>query len=379
MKTDYIIGYDAKRIVRNRTGLGSYGRNLVNALTQVEHPKEMLLYTPDSGYDDLSRQMKLSDGVRFVYPEHINFRIQKDMWRNKGIVKDLKRDHVDVFHGLSGELPKGLKKEGIRGLVTIHDLIFLRHPEFYHWIDVQIYRRKFLRTLKEATRIIAISECTKRDILYYGNFPEDKIDVVYQGCSNRFRTSVEEEILKRVKEKYALPDRYILNVGSIEARKNVLLAVKALCKLPEDISIVIVGKHTKYTDQVMEYAKKHQLTSRVHILHGIPNEDLPAIYHLAEVFVYPSRYEGFGIPIIEAIQSGLPVVACTGSCLEEAGGPDSLYVDPDDEKAMADAIQKASEEKEIRVRKSQEYIQRFENSNLANQMMEEYDKTMNDE
>ena len=121
------------------------------------------------------------------------------------------------------------------------------------------------------------------------------------------------------------------------------------------------------------------MTSRVHILHGVSNEDLPAIYHLAEVFVYPSRYEGFGIPIIEAIQSGLPVVACTGSCLEEAGGPDSLYVDPDDEKAMADAIQKASEEKEIRVRKSQEYIQRFENSNLANQMMEEYDKTMNDE
>lgn len=373
---DILIGFDAKRIVRNGTGLGSYARTLVNALSENEH-LQLNLYAPDEGRDDLRQQIVNREKVKFVYPEGLHFRFQRDLWRTKGVVKQLKEDGVQLYHGLSGELPAGLKAAGIPGVVTIHDLIFLRHPEYYHWWDVEIYRRKFKSTLKEASRIIAISECTKRDILYYGDFPEDKIDVIYQGCSNRFRKSVSEADKKRVKAKYNLSDNFILNVGSIEARKNVLLAVKALGCLLDSFRMVIVGKHTKYTDEVIAYVKKNGLEDRVQILHGIPDDDLPVIYHLAKVFVYPSRYEGFGIPIIEAIQTGLPVVACTGSCLEEAGGPDCLYVSPDDVEGMANAIKQAIAEKDVRVPRAQEYIKRFENSNLAAQVIEEYEKTIN--
>jgi glycosyltransferase involved in cell wall biosynthesis len=373
---DILIGFDAKRIVRNGTGLGSYARTLVNALSENEH-LQLNLYAPDEGRDDLRQQIVNREKVKFVYPEGLHFRFQRDLWRTKGVVKQLKEDGVQLYHGLSGELPAGLKAAGIPGVVTIHDLIFLRHPEYYHWWDVEIYRRKFKSTLKEASRIIAISECTKRDILYYGDFPEDKIDVIYQGCSNRFRKSVSEADKNRVKAKYNLSDNFILNVGSIEARKNVLLAVKALGCLLDSFRMVIVGKHTKYTDEVMAYVKKNGLEDRVQILHGIPDDDLPVIYHLAKVFVYPSRYEGFGIPIIEAIQTGLPVVACTGSCLEEAGGPDCLYVSPDDVEGMANAIKQAIAEKDVRVPRAQEYIKRFENSNLAAQVIEEYEKTIN--
>lgn len=373
---DILIGFDAKRIVRNGTGLGSYARTLVNALSENEH-LQLNLYAPDEGRDDLRQQIVNREKVKFVYPEGLHFRFQRDLWRTKGVVKQLKEDGVQLYHGLSGELPAGLKAAGIPGVVTIHDLIFLRHPEFYHWWDVEIYRRKFKSTLKEASRIIAISECTKRDILYYGDFPEDKIDVIYQGCSNRFRKSVSEADKNRVKAKYNLSDNFILNVGSIEARKNVLLAVKALGCLLDSFRMVIVGKHTKYTDEVIAYVKKNGLEDRVQILHGIPDDDLPVIYHLAKVFVYPSRYEGFGIPIIEAIQTGLPVVACTGSCLEEAGGPDCLYVSPDDVEGMANAIKQAIAEKDVRVPRAQEYIKRFENSNLAAQVIEEYEKTIN--
>ena len=373
---DILIGFDAKRIVRNGTGLGSYARTLVNALSENEH-LQLNLYAPDEGRDDLRQQIVNREKVKFVYPEGLHFRFQRDLWRTKGVVKQLKNDGVKLYHGLSGELPAGLKAAGIPGVVTIHDLIFLRHPEYYHWWDVEIYRRKFKSTLKEASRIIAISECTKRDILYYGDFPEDKIDVIYQGCSNRFRKSVSEADMNRVKAKYNLSDNFILNVGSIEARKNVLLAVKALGCLLDSFRMVIVGKHTKYTDEVIAYVKKNGLEDRVQILHGIPDDDLPVIYHLAKVFVYPSRYEGFGIPIIEAIQTGLPVVACTGSCLEEAGGPDCLYVSPDDVEGMANAIKQAIAEKDVRVPRAQEYIKRFENSNLAAQVIEEYEKTIN--
>ena len=373
---DILIGFDAKRIVRNGTGLGSYARTLVNALSENEH-LQLNLYAPDEGRDDLRQQIVNREKVKFVYPEGLHFRFLRDLWRTKGVVKQLKEDGVQLYHGLSGELPAGLKAAGIPGVVTIHDLIFLRHPEYYHWWDVEIYRRKFKSTLKEASRIIAISECTKRDILYYGDFPEDKIDVIYQGCSNRFRKSVSEADKNRVKAKYNLSDNFILNVGSIEARKNVLLAVKALGCLLDSFRMVIVGRHTKYTDEVIAYVKKNGLEDRVQILHGIPDDDLPVIYHLAKVFVYPSRYEGFGIPIIEAIQTGLPVVACTGSCLEEAGGPDCLYVSPDDVEGMANAIKQAIAEKDVRVPRAQEYIKRFENSNLAAQVIEEYEKTIN--
>ena len=138
-----IIGYDAKRIVRNGTGLGSYGRTLINDLAPLMPDTNLRLYAPDAGCDDLRNQVELRDNVQFCYPDHLCFRLQRDWWRVKGVVKDLKRDGVQLYHGLSGELPSGLAAAGIPGVVTIHDLIFLRHPEFYPAIDVFFYKRKF--------------------------------------------------------------------------------------------------------------------------------------------------------------------------------------------------------------------------------------------
>lgn len=184
-----------------------------------------------------------------------------------------------------------------------------------------------------------------------------------------------EKKMHEVHTGYMLPERYIVNVGTIEERKNVLLAVKALRMLPEDISLVIVGKATSYTEKVKAYIRENALESRVKILHNVPNEDLPAIYQMAEACVYPSRYEGFGVPVIEAIQSGLPVVACTGSCLEEAGGNGTIYVDPDDVYAMADAIKqvvKGAPGREERIAASRQYITRFEGNNVAQQVMNVY-------
>ena len=373
-----IIGFDAKRIVRNGTGLGSYGRTLVNDLQRDNDGRfSFRLYAPDKGRDDLRSQIADNSDVQFVYPEGLKFRFQKDLWRTKGIVKDLQRDGVRIFHGLSGELPRGLQRAGIKSVVTIHDLIFMRHPEYYNWIDTKIYTYKFRQACREADRIIAISERTRRDIIELGNVNPDKIDLIYQSFSPRFNIECDGQQLQQVRNKYALPQRYLLSVGSIEERKNVMLAVKALVGLPQDISLVIVGRHTPYTDKVIRLARDNKLTDRITILHGVPDADLPAIYRMAEVFVYPSRYEGFGIPIIEAVSCGLPVVACTGSCLEEAGGPDCLYVDPMDVVGMAAAIKRVligAKERERRISLSREYIRRFEGTDVAEQVINIYDK-----
>lgn len=373
--TKNIIGFDAKRIVRNGTGLGSYGRTLVNDLAQRQD-LALRLYAPDKGRDDLRSQIVERPNVSFCYPHFSSsIHLPSSWWRMKGVVTDLQRDGVQLYHGLSGELPIGIRKSGIRSVVTIHDLIFLRHPEFYNWVDTKIYAWKFRQTLREADHVIAISECTKRDILYYGDIDEQKISIVYQSFAPRFSVEVSEEQRTQVRSAYQLPQRYILNVGSIEARKNILQAVQALPLLPDDVALVMVGRHTPYTDQVLQYVREHHLEERVRVLHGVPDEHLPMLYALAESFVYPSVYEGFGIPIIEAISCGLPVVACSGSCLEEAGGPDSLYVQPGNVEAMAAAIRLTlvgAEGRELRIENSKKYIRRFSGCNVASQVVNVY-------
>ncbi len=368
------IGIDAKRIVRNGTGLGSYGRTLVNDLIRLgDADMPLRLYAPDEGRDELRTQIIGDGNVQFCYPEGHPSAIRKALWRSHGVVKDLVRDGVQVYHGLSGELPTGIRKAGIKSVVTIHDLIFMRHPEYYHWIDTKIYEWKFRQALREADRIIAISERTRQDILELGGQQyADRIQVIYQSFAPHFSTDISSEEKARVRERYKLPQRFILNVGTIERRKNLALAVEAVELLPQDIHLVAVGRQTSYVRDLPH-------SDRLHLLGGISNRELAAIYALAEAFVYPSRYEGFGIPIIEAIAAGLPVVACTGSCLEEAGGPYSRYVGPDDVIGMAEAIKmslRGSRGRQDRIARSREYIRRFEGNDVAAQVAQVYHDLM---
>lgn len=375
------IGLDAKRIVRNGTGLGSYGRTLVNDLAGVEE-LNLRLYVPDMGRDALRQQVPERPNLHYCLPDYPLTThllplasLRKAFWRSKSIVSQLQDDRVNVFHGLSGELPIGISQTTIKTVVTIHDLIFLRHPEYYNWIDTKIYEWKFRQTLREADRIVAISECTKRDIIELGGVAPSKIELIYQSCASRFSRETDPQKQEEVRQRYGLPAHYVLSVGSIEERKNTLLALKALHWLPGEVNLVLVGKQTPYLHKLVAYAKANNLASRLFPLHGVPDDDLPALYAGAEVFVYPSRYEGFGIPIIEAIRMGLPVVGCTGSCLEEAGGPDNLYVSPDDPEAMAKAIislQKGAEGREQRIERSRQYIRRFENNDAAQRFAELY-------
>ena len=371
------IGFDAKSIVCNITGFGNYGRTLVGDMAEAVPAGTVLnLYSPVRGDEALRRQLTLRPCMRFVYPDAagINAPLQA-LWHMRGMVKDLVRDGVRLYHGLSGELPVGIREAGIRTVVTIHDLIFMRHPEWYSWADRKLRRWKFLKTCQEADRIIAISECTKRDIMLYGDVPAEKIDVIYQSCGTLYKMREGEKKMHEVHINYMLPERYIVSVGALEERKNIMLAVKAMHRLPDDVSLVVVGKDGPYGERVRRYIAANGLDGRVMFLHDVPTDDMPAIYQMAEACVYPSRYEGFGLPVIEAIQSGLPVVACKGSCLEEAGGNATLYVDPDDVAGMAHALRltlKGAPGREERIEAGRQYITRFENAEVAQKVLGVY-------
>ena len=240
--------------------------------------------------------------------------------------------------------------------------------------------------------MIAVSEYTKQEIMRYYHTPEDKIDVVYQGCDPVFAQDIDMDKLDKVKDKYQLPDDFVLYVGSIEERKNLMLIAKAMnlvakeeantekgTKLENCVHVVAVGHRTPYVDEVQAYLQQQGIEHLFHIYHQVPYEDLPAFYKLASTFAYPSRIEGFGIPLLEAITSGIPAIGCTGSCLEEAGGPDSIYVDPDDEQAMANAILITCNNEQLRqkmISRGKDYAQRFSDKLLSQDLMKEYDKVM---
>jgi glycosyltransferase involved in cell wall biosynthesis len=374
------IGIDAKRIVNNTAGLGSYGRTLTNILA-ADSRLDLHLYAPNKGRDALRGQIVERENVKFHYWKKgfLPKALGSGLWRSYGIVSDLKRDGIELYHGIAGELPIGIRKSGIKSVVTVHDVIFLHHPEFYRQHDGWVYRWKFRHTLQEADHFVAISETTKRDLIKYAHVDESKITLIYQTCAPRFSAMRDKALEERVRTLYSLPGRFLLSVGTVETRKNILLAIKALHHLPDDLALVVVGSYKQYTKVVNDYIAKHGMENRVILLHNVPDEHLPAFYTMAEAFVYPSWYEGFGIPVVEAIHSGLPVVACTGSSLEEAGGPDCLYVAPDDEQAMAEAIRQSlrgAPGREGRIAKSQDYVRRFEDNDIARQMTALYERLL---
>lgn len=329
------IGFDAKRAFLNNTGLGNYSRSVIESLSFYFPENQYLLYTPKEKINNRTKHLLNKENIAIRTPDSPLF---ASLWRSRLMVKDLIRDGITIYHGLSHELPAGIQKTNIRTVVTIHDLIFMRYPQYYKPIDRKIYEYKFRYACKNADRIIAISEQTKRDIIHFFGTDEAKIEVIYQSCHPAFAIECTPDKLKQVKERYGLPDTFILNVGTIEERKNALLIVKALKHISAAIKLVLVGKGTKYKEQLRSFLKTENLEGHVIFLQDVDFADLPAIYQLAKIFVYPSEFEGFGIPILEALYSGTPVIAATGSCLEEAGGPGSIYIPPDDEVALARTV-----------------------------------------
>ena len=366
------VGFDAKRVFHNATGLGNYSRDVLRILHRLRPDNAYFAYTPRPG----KLPFDLAGG-RFEVrgPRGVLGRAIPALWRTRGIVSDLRRDAVDLFHGLSNELPAGLEASGIASVVTIHDLIFERFPELYPPIDRRIYAAKARSAARRAGVIVAVSAQTARDLVdLYGVDPA-RIRVVYQTCHEAFRAPVPEERLRAVAARYELPPRFLLAVGTIERRKNLLLALRALQGLP-GVLLVAVGRPTPYAEELVLFARANGLADRVRLLSGVSTPDLAAMYRLATLALYPSLFEGFGIPIVEALCSGTPVVTTKGGCFAEAGGPGSAYVDPHDEGALRETIARLLEDDAARARMREEGLRhaaRFSDEAIADGLWAAYE------
>lgn len=375
------IGFDAKRLYNNFTGLGNYSRFVVSALESAFPHDEYVLFTPGVKLNPETAPFRQHPRIRTVLPPPwmSQFKLGS-VWRTFFAGQAAARAGVDLYHGLSHELPRNLPLS-IKKVVTIHDLIFLRYPQFYKPIDVRIYRAKVQHACRAADRIVAISRQTAQDIVTYLNIAENKIEVVYQGTHPNFSATYSPAEIAGIRTKYQLPPEYILNVGTLEERKNAVLIVEALSRLPKGLSIplVLVGRETAYGAKIRATARQLGVEQQVIILPQVAFADLPAIYQQARVFIYPSLFEGFGIPLIEAIQSGVPVITSQDSCFSEAAGPGAIYIDPHQPEALAAQLEKVLSDQAIAasmIQTSREYIERFKPRAIAEAMHSVYENVL---
>lgn len=365
------IGFEAKRVFHNKTGLGNYSRDLILLMSQYFPENNYFLYNPKPS--NLTLFESNGKNVFEKTPSTPFYAKFYNLWRQKGIVKDITKDGVTIFHGLSGEIPIGLCAKGIKSVVTIHDLIFVRYPHLYSFFDRKIHFYKFKKAAHEADLIIAISEQTKNDIVEFLKVDASKIKVIYQGCHPVFKKDFSGEDYQKVIAKFNLPKEFILNIGTIETRKNVLLAVKAIKNI--DTYLIIVGEETPYTKEIKKYISENHLEDKVMFLKGLSIQELAILYKLAKIFVYPSLYEGFGIPIIEALYSKTPVITTHGGVFPESGGPNTIYVNPTSVDEMEKAILKLLQNDYLRdeiSRKGWEFVQKFNDKKIANMLIQIY-------
>lgn len=341
-----VIGFDAKRAFQNYTGLGNYSRMLICGLAQQHNGVRSFLYSPvmDGEYKSYFSSFA---NISTRQPSGID-RYFPNLWRSYGVSVHLKGDKIDIFHGLSHELPHGIPHT-IKKVVTMHDLIVWRYPQFYKPFDRVAHRTKQRHACRIADIVIAISEQTKRDLITYLKVPESKIRVIYQSCDDIFWQPVTEDAKTEARSTYHLPEKYIVCVGSIEDRKNQVAAVQALCELPDDIHLVIVGHpHGGYIHQLNAEIKRKHLSNRVHILSDADFDDFPALYANAFASVYVSQFEGFGIPILESMCCNTPVVTSNTSSMPEAGGDAALYASPDNPHEIAQQLQQIINSPQLR-------------------------------
>ncbi len=364
------IGYDAKRLFNNFTGLGNYSRTLLSNLSQYFPDNEYHLYTPKIQQNSRTEPFLEKGSFKIHLPEN---KFGKNLWRLSGMKQHWVDDGIFLFHGLSHELPIGIQGSKVKSIVTIHDLAFRQFPDFFPIFDRNIYNKKFKYACKHADVIIAISESTKKDIIRFYDIHEYKIKVIYQTCDDTFQNTTHPSTAFKI----SLPKDYLLYVGSINERKNLLGCVKALELLPNDLRLplVVFGRGKKYEQKVRAYIANKGLEKWVLFYPNVHFEELKILYQNARLLLYPSFYEGFGLPIIESLFCKTPVITSKVSSLPEAGGAGAYYVNPENFEEIAFGIEKCLGDEDYYQKLSSEgyaHVQKFGAKKVTGEVMDLY-------
>jgi glycosyltransferase involved in cell wall biosynthesis len=329
------IGIDARLLERRMTGIGRYLENIVRHIPECDAENEYVLfsYRPLAGFPKGNmKNVATTDAAA----EGALQKIRSVLWLHTVLPRFIKKEKIDVFFSPNMLLP--LFGAGKKNIITIHDTFHLIDPKFHSPI-YRAYISFFLsQTFKETDHILTVSEASKRDIVRLLHVPEEKITVTYEAAEERFMPrEIPEEERTRLRAKYGLPGEFMLYVGVIEERKNIagLIKIADGLKGKTDLPIVLVGRLGYRGEDYIDEIKKRDNMNYVGF---VDYEDLPFLYDLATLFIFPSRYEGFGLPPLEAMQSGVPVVASNASSLPEVVGDAGILLSPDDYEGFISTI-----------------------------------------
>jgi glycosyltransferase involved in cell wall biosynthesis len=335
------IAIDARKL--RDYGIGTYIRNLLRHLSRLDRTTEyVLICRPEDG--DLAAT--LGSNFRSVLEPAPAYSLQEQF----KIPLDLRRERANLFHAPHYVLPP---LTPCRSVVTIHDCIHLRFPQYLPSRAAHAYARGSLwAATHQADRILTVSEASKKDILDYFHVPESKIDVIYNAIDERFNEPPAPDEIERVKERYQLNDPFVLYAGNIKPHKNLERLIEAfhMFRRPafEHVRLLIIGDEiTKYAT-LRRAVHRLKLHKHVRFFGFVPDQTLAALYRLAAVFVFPSLYEGFGLPPLEAMASGAPVITSNVSSLPEVVGDAALLIDPYDPEAIADAMRRVFSDEALR-------------------------------
>jgi len=369
------IGIDATAVgVEPSTGMGSYSFNLVKNMLQINDHHEYVIYCCQAVHPVFR---EVARRATFRVSPMKNRKISEQFW----LPLVTRRDRLDVFHG-----PCGLARFSPKvSVLTIHGLSWRIMPQVFTPLQRWYWIHCAERRMPRAKRIIAISQWTKNILENQFGVSADRIDVVHHGVNQKmFHKLNDPKAIAQVKHKHDLPDRFILFVGSILPVKNVPTLIRAYEALIRDarfesIKLVIAGIKGWGYGEVEQLVQQHQLQDRVLFTGRFPGEDLTALYNAAELFVLPSKYEGFGIPLIEAFSCGIPVVSSNASCLPEIGGDAAVYFDPDDIESLRDTMTRILSDKHLQTSMIEKGLSRataFTWQRTAEQTLETYDRAI---
>jgi glycosyltransferase involved in cell wall biosynthesis len=371
------VAFDAKRYFRNTSGLGRYSRTLVGALLDpaFDDQLRLTLFKPPG---ESPFAPPTGPRVRTLTANH---RLKGDLgnalWRFNRLPRILDQSDFSLFHGPSHVLPKG---SACPMVVTMLDLIFLRYPQYFRAWDRNYYRHIFRKSAHRADHIISISQATKLDLVERFQVPAEKISVIYPAFDDLFQPLAQDHLAK-IRQAHHLPQTYILYVGTIEPRKNILRTARAFDRLletgriPPECEFLIVGSKGWFYKEILEGIGALRHRDRIRLTGPIYGEDLAGVYQLAMAMAYPSEFEGFGYPVLEAMRLGTPVLTANVSSLPEAGGDAAILVEPTSVEAIAEGLAKLLTDADLRrrcIERGHRHAARFSPQTMAVQTLDVY-------
>jgi glycosyltransferase involved in cell wall biosynthesis len=328
------IAIDARKL--RDYGVGTYVRNLLRYLARIDSAADYIVLCraiDAPAIEQLGRNFRAVPELARPYSIREQF----------AVPNDLRRARADLFHATHYVLPPLTR---CRSIVTIHDCIHLRFPQYLPNRAAYAYARASLWVATHRSdRVLTVSEASKRDILRYFRVPERKIDVIYNAIDERFGEPPEADEIERVRERYQLDGPFVLYAGNIKPHKNLERLIEAFHSLRRDggfdqVRLLIIGDEISKYATLRRAVHRHKLHKHVRFFGFVPDETLACLYRLASVFVFPSLYEGFGLPPLEAMASGTPVITSNVSSLPEVVGDAALLIDPYEPDSIAEAMRR---------------------------------------